>query len=380
MKMTKKVLSVFLALAMIVGVFSMMTSALAPDSACDLYISADKEVYAPGDEIVLTISEQVEAEVGNMQIAGTYVIGYDSVAISPYSTAVDNLEDHGFSPIQAGYDSSISSLTETAGLDDTYNAAIAYNVCSDGFTDFDATSKTDLFTVKLKVNDDAPDGTYVIGFNTVSYSDDECIGYAVDSAMGGIYGSTPLYSTTANYSFGTCTIKVGAASAGPVVAKEKAQVKMTPNSATTVEDAFTFRVTSVITDADWDTYFANSADASATANAIQKVGFVAYKGTTGFSLETAKAVAQGTATEGYEVATTDYIQKVDDTSDAYFGCRLEITSAATRSDVTYVAFVEYLDASGNTAYAFYAAEEQALLNANYDTIVSTYLASYPFAG
>ena len=95
-------------------------------------------------------------------------------------------------------------------------------------------------------------------------------------------------------------------------------------------------------------------------------------------METAKAVAQGTPTEGYDVAWTDYVQKTSDTADAYFGALLEITSADTRSDVTYVGVVEYLNADGTTAYAFYDAAEQALLNTNYDTIVADYLARYPY--
>ena len=165
--------------------------------------------------------------------------------------------------------------------------------------------------------------------------------------------------------------------AGPVVAKSKSQVKMTATSDTTVADAFTFRVISTITDADWDAYFANTA-AGGDTSAIQRLGFVAYKGTDGFDMETAKAVAQGSATEGYEVAWTDYVQKADDSSDAYFGARLEITGADTRADVTYVGVVEYLNADGTTAYAFYDAAEQALLNTNYDTIVAEYLARYPY--
>ena len=164
--------------------------------------------------------------------------------------------------------------------------------------------------------------------------------------------------------------------AGPVVAKSRSQVKMTPTSETTVADAFLFRVISQITDADWDAYFANTA--AGGTNAIQRLGFVAYKGTDGFDMETAQAVAQGTAMEGYEVAWTNYIQKTSDTADAYFGARLEITSEATRSDVTYVGVVEYLDADGRTAYAFYDAAEQAPLHTNYDTIVADYLARYPY--
>lgn len=169
------------------------------------------------------------------------------------------------------------------------------------------------------------------------------------------------------------------AAAGPVVDKSKAEVKMTPNSATTVEDAFTFRVTSVITDADWDTYFANTGAEGATTNAITALGFVAYKGTEGFDMDTAKAVAGGATADGYEAATTTYVQKADDASDAYFGARIEISSAATRSDATYIAFVEYLDADGQPATAFYEASYQALLNTNYATIVSAYLAQFPYA-
>ena len=232
----------------------------------------------------------------------------------------------------------------------------------------------------LQVKAGVADGDYEIGFldgqaakltGTYSVHDE------VDGIIcSGVANTASIQESMVTYT--NATVTVGAA--GPAVAKSKAQVKMTPNSATTVEDAFSFRVTSVITDADWDTYFANSADASATTNAIKSVGFVAYKGTTGFNLDTAKAVAQGTPAAGYEVATTDYIQKVDDASDAYFGCRLDITSAATRSDVTYVAFVQYVDGTGAPAYAFYEAEQTALLNTNYGTIVSNYLAAYPFAG
>ncbi len=164
--------------------------------------------------------------------------------------------------------------------------------------------------------------------------------------------------------------------AGPVVAKSRAQVKMTVTSETTVAEDFMFRVISTITDADWDAYFANTA--AGGTNAIQRLGFVAYRGTDGFDMETAQAVAQGTAMEGYEVAWTNYIQKTSDTADAYFGARLEITSEATRSDVTYVGVVEYLDADGRTAYAFYDAAEQASLHTNYDNIVADYLRTYPY--
>lgn len=226
----------------------------------------------------------------------------------------------------------------------------------------------------MRLKDGVQPGNYEVGFNakqlyrlTGTYNTED----AVESDLVGknFKSIAPEQVTYTN-----AIVTVG--EAGPVVAKSKAEVKMTPNSPTTVEDAFQFRVTSVITDADWDTYFANTA--AGGNNAITKLGFVAYKGTAGFDLETAKSVAKGGSAAGYDVATTTYVQKESDTSDAYFGAIIKITSAETRSDATYIAYVEYTDAEGATQYAFYDAAQTALLDTNYQTIVDSYLAAYPF--
>ncbi len=228
----------------------------------------------------------------------------------------------------------------------------------------------------MRLKDGVQPGDYEVGFNakqlyrlTGTYNTED----AVESDLVGknFKSIAPEQVTYTN-----AIVKVG--EAGPVVAKSKAEVKMTPNSPTTVEDAFQFRVTSVITDADWDTYFANTA--AGGNNAITKLGFVAYKGTAGFDMETAKSVAKGGTAAGYDKAETTYVQKESDTSDAYFGAIIQITSAETRSDATYIAYVEYTDAEGAKQYAFYDAALTALLNTNYQTIVDSYLDAYPFAG
>ena len=168
---------------------------------------------------------------------------------------------------------------------------------------------------------------------------------------------------------------------GPVVEKSKAQVKMTRTSATTVAERFQFRVISKISDADWNAYFANTGSndpQAAQKNAITELGFVVYKGIQGFDMETAQAAAKAGHDQGdYTVATTNYIRHIDG-SDAEFAARIEITSLASNSDVTYIAFVKYLDADGKEAYAFYETAGTALLSANYDNIVSAYLAAFPF--
>lgn len=226
----------------------------------------------------------------------------------------------------------------------------------------------------MRLNDGVAPGRYEVGFNaaqayrlTAQYNYYDAI---ASRDIGLDMGDIPADSVT----YTNAIIDVG--TEGPAVAKSKAELKFTLTSPTTVADPFTLRVTSVITDADWDAYFANTAVADATTNAIQRLGFVAYRGTDGFDMDTAKAVAQGTATEGYDVAWTDYIQKTSDTADAYFGARLEITSVDTRTDVTYVGVVEYLDANNQTAYAFYDAEQEALLDQNYTTYVQQYVDTY----
>lgn len=414
--MVKKISAVLLALVLCFSVVVMPASAagfaddyeLATGMNFAYKLEWDKTSYNPGDTAYLSLYMRVAPDMEFY--TGSFAIGFNSAVITQADNPVTTIKANAVASDawtaywKAPSNSTVSWLASTivtriqtantAEENALYDQYMKYVIARDTSTGtgVNATDNTHGVT-SAEINDlgDTP----IIKF-AFKVSDSVAPGTALNAAItSGTLTSTPAQTAHKYYknpgtnnltgdvtgfdvSAAVATATVG--STGPAVAKSKAQVKMTPNSATTVEDAFSFRVTSVITDADWDTYFANSADASATTNAIQAVGFVAYKGTTGFNLDTAKAVAQGTATEGYSVATTDYVQKVSDTSDAYFGCRVDITSAATRSDVTYVAFVEYLDGTGATAYAFYEAEQTALLNTNYDTIVSNYLAAYPYAG
>lgn len=407
MQKLRKSLSALLAVVMLISVFSFAASAgVDPiDSAATQNIAMKLEVehadgtaattVEPGETV--TVNVYVTAKDAAARIYGgaiqffwdsnvyTYVEGSRTWGLS----SVDNAALYAVNNTQNQYVNTVANMT-------TEEKAYGWNICGNfqvanaaGTVNTNASliqagSATPFISIKLKVSDTVADGTAAsigIPVTSIAPKNTTRMNYTYIQTWTDAATTVTQNKSKSLYIMDTIAdLTVATPASGPALAKSKAQVKMTPNSATTVEDAFSFRVTSVITDADWDAYFANSADSAATTNAIKSVGFVAYKGTTGFNLDTAKAVAQGTPAAGYDVATTDYIQKVDDASDAYFGCRLDITSAATRSDVTYVAFVQYLDASGNTAYAFYEAEQQALLNTNYDTIVSNYLAAYPYAG
>ena len=382
MKKSRKILSVVLAVIMLATCFSMMASAYTyvpslTSGDIKFITEADKTTVEPGD--VVTFSLKIDT--ARLPLAGfNAVVVFNGDQLSPVGSTVTEWRtwqgDCAASFANPNASGNMNfPVAQLANYFTEEEKAYFTKACMMAGTALSSTyrwnpeSRETYATFQMTVSENVQPGEEIwIGTHDATYL----------RGAAAINVDTKRQPTSA-YDLTESMVKLTVASAeeGPVVAKSRSQVKMTATSDTTVADAFTFRVISTITDADWDAYFANTA-AGGDTSAIQRLGFVAYKGTEGFDMETAKAVAQGTATEGYDVAWTDYVQKADDSSDAYFGARLEITSAETRSDVTYVGVVEYLDADGTTAYAFYDAAEQALLNTNYDDIVADYLARYPY--
>lgn len=390
MTMSKKVLSVVMALLMLAScVVTAGAYTYAPaNTTGEVVIStvADKTTVNPGDVVTFNIHIDPGSKT-NLAGSGT-VIAYNGDQLTPVGTTIPEFRTY------------VGEHAATYANQNTTAGNMNFNVASlRNFTD----EEKALFTKAIQFVGSStsaanrwnpiPGESYVQFQMTVSDSvkpgDEIWIGvpeaaYAMGAANITYYGDSTRVTRTAMNEFNLTNSMVkltvaGGEVAGPVLTKANSQVKMTATSATTVADAFQFRVISSISAADWDTYFANTGKADATANAITSVGFVAYKGTTGFNLDTAKAAVAGTVADGYQVATTDYIQHADG-ADAKFGCRIDITSAETRSDVTYVAFAQYLDASGAAQVVFYDASYEALLATNYTGIVAAYLAEFPFAG
>lgn len=396
MKVTKKILALVLAVVMLVSVFSIAASALSYNPSYTsgkykLILTADKYEVKAGDTVTFYLAVDDSGETSDLGAWMTTLI-YNNSQINPSSKT--NTEFRQYINDSAKFMRQTSTvnfglpISQVSGaLNEEekayYNSAILMNGQIDtglgianqpgnGWDPRDAETPQMQFTMVVS-NDVQPGDEIWVGNHEAVFVKN--VSYLMPA------GGTrfPLDQ----YDFSKAMVKLTVVSdepvvTGPAVAKSKAQVKMTPIAADKVADAFDFRVISSISDADWDTYFANTE--AGGNNAITKVGFVAYKGTDGFDMETAKSVAKGGSAAGYDVATTDYIQKADDSSDAYFGAIIKVTSAETRSDATYIAFVEYTDAEGATQYAFYDAAEQALLNTNYTTIVENYLKANPFAG
>lgn len=368
MKMAKKAFSIALALVMLVNVFAAMSSAAAPDAAVDLYISTDKDTYAAGDEVVITVSEQVVAEVGTMFIGGQYAIAYNSAGLEPYAAAGSTLEDHGFVAIADGYDSSISDMA-VGGLGDDINAegAAAYGwdaqmmvIVGDDSTEFDATSKTDLFTFKMKIPAGAADGEYVIGFNKEAYVNMNA--FVNDSAMWGIYGYDDDYGygTTANYAFHTCTFTVGAEPELDVTAAGN-QIRYNKNTDGSFA-GFDVRTRATIDAA------ALQALVGATANDDVELSIVEAGFVYGADIDaaTAATVAAGTAVDGYTKTTVSYIQN-DGTNYVFTYLVTGLTTEnAASSDFEAVGYITLT--IGGTNYTFcYDAETAVSPSAMYNS-------------
>lgn len=391
----KKIISVALALVMLLSCCSLMAFAVTTNAVLEISVEPKESNYAKGDIVTFEVFYEESEELDTLGAPTSISFGYDSSVFEPIedlSTVKTVADTNTF--IYEGYllkdnvTPSISSAVVKKGADavDTakgWDSFLMFKIAGDGFDSYQ--TKAASFAFKLKIKDDAnPAGSYKVGISHFCLtSEDTYYQVVINDPLGGIFGmDTAAFEFTNPNMFSTndATVNVGApAPAGPAVTKAKSQVKMTATSATTVADEFSFRVISKISDSDWDTYFKNTGVDGAETDYITAVGMVAYKGAADFNAETAKSVVAGALVPDYAAAKTDYISKVSDTADAEFGAIIKANHSTLGNDVTYMGFVQYVDASGNAQTIFYETAGTAALSTNYNNIVSAYLAAYPFA-
>ena len=381
MKTSKKLLGVILALAMLVNVFAVFSFAAAPDSAVDLTMSVDKASYSAGDTVTITVSVKVEPEVGAMRIGGQYVIGYNSSVIDFPDPTSNDITTCNFNALQSGYDASMSAIILSAdniSLGDKidsghdWDKAQTVGVADDMMTSFDATSGVDLFTFQMKLSDTVADGDYVIGFNKGSWENFNA--YVNDAKNGGIYGISGNYSTTEDYSFGTATIHVGAATTSSILNPFKSQIRFDKNADKTYAGTFDVRQLAVVSKADFESTF--GATTAEQLAAIAEVGFVFARTSTvaTFDVDTAKALIEnGTAAAGYTKKTVDYIttNAVVGTDNYGFSCIVKDIPTAENGDGMYA--LAYIKGTDGT-YHYYPAAEPTSFN---DLYTAHYNSAFP---
>lgn len=417
--MVKKISAVLLALVLCFSVVVMPASAAGFASDYDLAsgmntaykLEWDKTSYNPGDtaylRVYMRVADGYELSTGNI------AIGFNSSVITKADNPVATIKANAVaSEAWTAYWKAPASCTvswlpssilskiqkantaEENALYDQYMKIVIGRDTSTGTGEFatdnthgvpaaeiNALGATPLITFAYKVSKSVAPGTELKAAITsgtlTSAPAQTTYKYMANAGVNNSTGDMTGFDVSA----AVATATVGAA--GPALAKAKGQIKMTKTGADTVADDFSFRVISKITDADWDKYFSGTLDSDTelgATNAIQKVGFVVAE-SGNFAMDAAKAAAKKYAESAnpdaedlgvYKAATTNFIQKKDDASDAFFACRID-TSVLTKSDRKYIAFVQYKDGDGNIQYAFYDEAQEILLNSKYDNYKAAWL-------
>ena len=399
MSKVKKALCVALALMMLIVPMSIgVNAAPAAGKEVALKLTADSTTVAPGDTVTLKLTWDVD-DWSRLWGLPCYILMYDGTVFGPNSnfktdktTLRKPMGDFGQYVVAANgvqntltssiYGAIAAKMTDAEKKLYTTGVQMTFSPNNEGgYTTAGGIQYTDADTVQcefyLQVAADAAPGTYNIALPAAAYTAAKAYINCCDTGK-----AVRLAANKIDVSQAVVEITVATPASGPAVAKSKGQIKMT-KTADTVADDFSFRVISKITDADWDAYFSGTLDSDTelgARNAIQKVGFVVAE-SGNFAMDGAKAAAKKYAESNtpndedlgvYKAATTNFIQKTGDTSDALFACRID-TSVSTKSDMKYIAFVQYKDGDGKIQYAFYDDAQEILLNTKYDDYKTAWL-------
>lgn len=391
----KKILSVALVVFMLLSTVAIGAYAVpANDAEVGLVLVSDKKEseIVPGAKVTVTFYFEMK-DYSQLMSDTKFAILYDANVYTPDTTSrtflgdwANYAKDATTAKINASFGTTVMNASSmTAEEKAKYNNAVMLTAGADaglgatskkGYSVTEGENGLSVAQCSIVFNVTGDAAAVAAGNKNIKICDTLNTVQYIKSTTG---STTPKNVASIDTSKGNIMANMPAAPAGPAVTKAKSQVKMTATSATTVADEFSFRVISKISDSDWDTYFKNTGVAGATTDYITAVGMVAYKGAAAFDAETAKKVVAGTPAEDYAAASTDYISKVSDTADAEFGAIIKANHSTLKNDVTYMGFVQYVDASGNAQTIFYETAGTAALSTNYDTIVNAYLAAYPFA-
>lgn len=222
----KKSISIVVALLLLINVFAVSAFAAVPDgNAISLTLTSDKETYAAGDTVNVTLSVETTSQVTGLS-AGEIEIGYNSAIFAPATDisgapALDaygctlgdiiksNL-DAGGSFVRAGSAAFYADDVSAYGWDAGLYFCVAENYQGISYVDCSAGAKT-FVTFPIKIADGVADGTYTIGVNKYAFEDGgETYVVAENGAIYGGEGTS--YGASADdaaYACGTLTITVG---------------------------------------------------------------------------------------------------------------------------------------------------------------------------
>lgn len=379
----KKILSVALVVFMLLTTVAIGAYAVpANDAEVGLVLVSDKKEAEIVSGAKVTVTFYFEMKDYSQLMSDTkFAILYDANVYTPDTTSRTFLgdwatyaKDATTAKINAAYGSTVmNASTMSAEEKATYNSAVMLTAGADAGQG--ATSKKGYSVTKgenglsvaecsivFNVTGDA--AAVTAGNKNIKI----CDALDKNQYIKGTTGSaTPKNVASIDTSKGNIMANMPSAPSY-AVAKYKTQVKFTGDKTTAPDDLFQFRLTSVITAADF-------AAMNSNGNKIKSVGFIAAN-TGAADADAAKtAVEKGTALpSAWKTASTDYVSQANASSDAYFGAIVKnISHASQATDIDCIAYVCYNDGTADH-YVWYSAAVTAKVASGYDAAVAAWKA------
>lgn len=379
----KKILSVALVVFMLLTTVAIGAYAVpANDAEVGLVLVSDKKEAEIVSGAKVTVTFYFEMKDYSQLMSDTkFAILYDANVYTPDTTSRTFLgdwatyaKDATTAKINAAYGSAVmNASTMSAEEKATYNSAVMLTAGADAGQG--ATSKKGYSVTKgenglsvaecsivFNVTGDA--AAVTAGNKNIKI----CDALDKNQYIKGTTGSaTPKNVASIDTSKGNIMANMPSAPSYSV-AKYKTQAKFTGDKTTAPDDLFQFRLTSVITAADF-------AAMNSNGNKIKSVGFIAANTGAADAADAKAAVEKGTALpSAWKAASTDYVSQANASSDAYFGAIVKnISHASQATDIDCIAYVCYNDGTADH-YVWYSAAVTAKVASGYDAAVAAWKA------
>ena len=373
--MRRKVLSVIMAVVMMISCFALMASAYTYSPSLTageikIIADADKTIVSPGDVVKITMKIDPGSKTDLSAFGNTIV--YNGEQLTPVGSKITEFRTWEG-------DCAASFVNPNASGNMNFNTAKLYKaqMTEEELAYFNkgimilgsATSSAKRWnpkageaymSFKMTVSDSVKPGDEIwVGVHEAGFLQGSC-----SLAIDGKRQKNDVFDVT------NSMVKLTVAGAEPsyAVAKYKTQVKFTGDKTTAPDDLFQFRLTSVITAADF-------AAMNSNGNTIKSVGFIAANTGAADAADAKAAVEKGTALpSAWKAASTDYVSQANASSDAYFGAIVKnISHASQATDIDCIAYVCYNDGTADH-YVWYSAAVTAKVASGYDAAVAAWKA------
>lgn len=373
--MRRKVLSVIMAVVMMISCFALMASAYTYSPSLTtgevkISATADKTTVSPGDTVKITMTIDPGSKTDWAAFGNTIV--YNGEQLTPVGSKITE-----FRTWEGDCAASFANPNAAGNMNFDTAKMLKAQMTEEELAYFNkgimilgsATSSAKRWapkageaylSFKMTVSDSVKPGDEIwVGTHNATF---------VRGTTYFALGSKRMANT--EYDLTNSMVKLTVAGAEPsyAVAKYKTQVKFTGDKTTAPDDLFQFRLTSVITAADF-------AAMNSNGNKIKSVGFIAAN-TGAADADAAKAaVEKGTALpSAWKAASTDYVSQANASSDAYFGAIVKnISHASQATDIDCIAYVCYNDGTADH-YVWYSAAVTAKVASGYDAAVAAWKA------